>query len=136
MFKQIREDFREINEYISQAITTATSTIKMRLLIYMANLKQKTYNKRFFVSIIITPRGERLKVFDNEAFKYFKRKKWLPKNMTTLELEQKCFYATPLSNNNNVSKDERKKATKKYVNYMKSIRMISKVSGRVNRRTA
>ncbi len=133
MFKQIREDIREIGEYISQAWTTITSTTKIRLLIYMANIMQKTYNRRFFVSIIVTPRGERLKIFDKYMFNQYKRKRWLPKRMTTLDLVQKCFYATPLSSNNNISKDERKKATRKYVRYVKSMRTIRVLSGRSSR---
>jgi len=134
MIKQIRSDFREIREYIGLAITTVTSTTKIRLLIFMANIMQKTYNRRFFVSIIVTPRGERLKIFDKYMFRAYKRKKWLPKTMTTLDLEHKCFYATPLSNNNNISKEDRKKATKKYVRYAKSIRTVNKVSGRLSRK--
>lgn len=127
MFKQIRSDFREIKEYAGQAITTITSTTKIRLLIFMADLMQKAYNRRFFVSIIDTQRGERLKIFDNQMFKTYKRLRWLPKRMTTLELEQKCFYATSLSKNNNVSKEDRNKAIKKYVTYTKTIRKVNKL---------
>lgn len=127
MFKQIRSDFIEIREYFSQAITTITATTKIRLLIFMANLMQKAYNRRFFVSIIDTQRGERLKIFDNQMFKTYKRLKWLPKRMTTLDLEQKCFYATSLSRNNNVAKEDRNKAIKKYVNYTKTIRKVNKL---------
>lgn len=123
MFKQIREDFKEIKEYINQTITTITSTIKIRLLIYMADLMQKTYNKRFFVTIICTPQGERLKIINNDMFKMYKRRGWMRKTMPEIELADKCFYATPLSKNNNIPKEERKKATEKYVSYTKMIRM-------------
>jgi len=140
MFKQIGADFREIWEYIKDAYTVIVSSFKIRLLIFMANLLQKVHNKRFFVTIIERPQivsdymtgkqkvvySERLKIINNDMFKQYKRKGWMPKHMTTLQLEQKCFYATPLSNNNNVSKDSRKAAIKKYTQYSKMMRVVGR----------
>lgn len=132
MFKQIIEDFREIGGYMSDAYIVIVSSIKIRLLIFMADLLQRVHNKRFFVSVIVKPiihknrivgESERLKIFNNAMFKEFKRKGWMPKRMTTLELQEKCFYATPLSKNNNVSKENRKKAIKQYTQYSKLMRM-------------
>lgn len=126
MFKEIRSDLKEISEYLHDAYTVVVSSIKIRLLIFMSDLLQKVHNRRFFVSIIEKPIGERLKIFDKYMFNDFKRKGWMPKRMTTLELEQKCFYATPLSRNNKVTKEARRKAVKQYTQYSK---LIKKVQG-------
>ena len=134
MFKQIISDFREIGEYLKDAYTVIVSSIKIRLLIFMADLLQKAHNKRFFVSVIVRPvikdnriigESERLKIFNNEMFKQYKRKGWMPKRMTTLELQQKCFYSTALSKNNNVSKENRRKAIKQYTQYSKLMRRVA-----------
>lgn len=93
----------------------------------MCNLLQKAHNRRFFVSVIVKPEGERLKIFDKYMFNTYKRRGWLPKKMTTLELEQKCFYATPLSKNNKVTNEEKKKAVKQYTQYAKLMRKIQKM---------
>lgn len=133
MFKHIIEDFQEIGSYMSDAYIVIVSSIKIRLLIFMADLLQKVHNKRFFVSLIVRPvvkenkivgESERLKIFNNDMFKEYKRKGWMPKRMTTLELEQKCFYATPLSRNNNVAKEARRKAIKQYSKYTKIMRRL------------
>ena len=133
MVKQIIADFREIGGYLKEAYIVIVSSIKIRLLIFMADLLQRVHNKRFFVSVIVRPvihkgkivgESERLKIFNNDMFKEYKRKGWMPKKMTTLELEQKCFYATPLSKNNNVSKENRKKAIKQYTQYSKIMRRV------------
>lgn len=123
--KKILADFREISEYLKDAYTVLVSTIKIRLLIFMADLLQKAYNRRFFVSVIVKPNGERLKIFDKHMFNTYKRIGWMPKRMTTLELQQKCFYYTSVSKNNKVSHEERKKAIKQYNQYSKMIRSIA-----------
>ena len=127
MFKQLAADFREINEYLRDTYTVIVSSIKIRLLIYMSDLLQKVHNRRFFVSIIEKPGGERLKIFDKYMFNTYKRKGWMPKRMTTLELEQKCFYATPLSKNNNVTKEAKRKAIKQYTSYSTMMRNLQKI---------
>lgn len=135
MLKQIIADFREIGEYLSDTYTVIVSSIKIRLLIFMADLLQKVHNRRFFVSIIVRPiikdkkiigEAERLKIFDKYMFNDYKRRGWMPKKMTTLELQQKCFYATPLSRNNKVSKESRKKAIKQYTQYSKLMRAVAR----------
>ena len=125
MFKRIASDFREIRDYVKDLYIVITSTIKIRLLIYMADLLQKAYNRRFFVSVIEKPEGERLKIFDKQMFNKFKRRGWMPKHMTVLELQQKCFYSTPLSRNNKIDKQQRKDAVKKYQQYSKLMERIS-----------
>ena len=127
MFKQLWYDLREINEYLRDTYTVIVSSIKIRLLIYMSDLLQKVHNRRFFVSIIEKPGGERLKIFDKYMFNTYKRKGWMPKRMTTLELEQKCFYATPLSKNNNVTKEAKRKAIKQYTSYSTMMRNLQKI---------
>lgn len=127
MFKQIINDFREIGEYISDAYTVIVSSIKIRLLIFMSNLLQRVHNRRFFVSVIVKPTGERLKIFDKYMFNDYKRRGWLPKKMTTIELEQKCFYATPLNNNNKVTNEAKRKAIKQYTKYSKMMRKVQRL---------
>lgn len=135
MFKQIISDFREIGEYLKDAYTVIVSSIKIRLLIFMADLLQKVHNKRFFVSVIVKPlldgskiigEAERLKIFNNEMFKEYKRKGWMPKRMTTVQLQEKCFYFTPISRNNKVSKESRKAAIRQYTQYSKLMRVVAR----------
>lgn len=128
MFKQIISDFKEIGEYLHDAYIVIVSTIKIRLLIYMSDLLQKVHNRRFFVSVIEKPTGERLKIFDKYMFNNYKRRGWMPKRMTTLDLEQKCFYATPLNKNNKVTREERRKAVKNYTSYSRLIRRAQALS--------
>ncbi len=101
----------------------------------MADLLQKVHNKRFFVSVIVKPiiknnkivgETERLKIFNNEMFKEYKRKGWMPKRMTTVQLQEKCFYFTPTSKNNKVSKESRKAAIKQYAQYSKLMRVVAR----------
>jgi len=127
MFKLFIKDVQEICEYLKDTYTVIVSSIKIRLLIFMCNLLQKAHNRRFFVSVIVKPEGEKLKIFDKYMFNTYKRRGWLPKKMTTLELEQKCFYATPLSKNNKVTNEEKKKAVKQYTQYAKLMRKIQKM---------
>lgn len=135
MFKQIISDFREIGEYLKDAYTVIVSGIKIRLLIFMADLLQKVHNKRFFVSVIVKPviknnkivgETERLKIFNNDMFKEYKRKGWMPKRMTTVQLQEKCFYFTPISRNNKVSKESRKAAIRQYTQYSKLMRVVAR----------
>lgn len=135
MIKQIISDFREIGEYLKDAYTVIVSSIKIRLLIFMADLLQKVHNKRFFVSVIVKPlldgskiigEAERLKIFNNEMFKEYKRKGWMPKRMTTVQLQEKCFYFTPISRNNKVSKESRKAAIRQYTQYSKLMRVVAR----------
>ena len=127
MANQLIKDIKEIHEYLVDTYTVIVSSIKIRLLIFMSNMLQKVHNRRFFVSVIEKPEGERLKIFDKYMFDSYKRRGWMPKRMTTLELEQKCFYATPLNKNNKVTKDEKKKAIRQYANYSKMMRGVQRV---------
>lgn len=127
MANQLIKDIKEIHEYLVDTYTVIVSSIKIRLLIFMSNMLQKVHNRRFFVSVIEKPGGERLKIFDKYMFDSYKRRGWMPKRMTTLELEQKCFYVTPLNKNNKVTKDEKKKAIRQYANYSKMMRKVQRV---------
>ena len=135
MFKQIIFDLKEIGDYLADVYIVVVSSIKIRLLIFMADLLQKVHNKRFFVSVIVRPvieankivgETERLKIFNNDMFKEYKRKGWMPKRMTTVQLQEKCFYFTPISRNNKVSKESRKAAIRQYTHYSKLMRAVSR----------
>lgn len=123
MKEKIREFIGETVYHVTGAILMAMEAFKMKLAILLADMKQRAYNRRFFVVLItvgFNKKGipiERLRSIDNQQFKLFKRKGWLPKRMTTCDLQQKCFYATPLSKNNTLNKEERKAAINKYIRY-------------------
>lgn len=119
MFKDIVSDFKEFRIWFFNWLFYRRHTIKMNLAIRLADMKQKAFNKRYFIMLLELPSGDRLVSINNDEFKKLKTKKWLPKNMNYLDLEEQSFYQTPLSKNNTVNKKERVKAKKKYLKYAK-----------------
>jgi hypothetical protein len=93
-------------------------SVKLKLAVMLADMKQKAFNKRYFVVLVETPQGEdRLVSINNNEFKAFKRRGWLPKEMSFLELEEYSFYRTAVGLNNKQSSQEREKARKMYLRY-------------------
>lgn len=131
MKEKIKEMWSELIYHVNTWFVLSFEAFKLRLAILLADIKQKARNRRFFVVLMtvgLTRRGDpvvRLRSIDNEGFKYCKRKGWLPKRMTTLELHQKCFYATSLSKNNTFTREERRKAMRKYIRYQKAINHVN-----------
>lgn len=128
---ELKELIQELILHLRQSITLMFESIKLNLAIWLSNLKQKATNKRYFVVLLTVGYSHkgipktRLRSINNEDFKILKRKKWLPKSMTTLELEQKCFYATALSKNNSWSYEERQRAKKRYLEYYKMMHKLN-----------
>lgn len=119
MFKDIVSDFKEFRIWFLNWLFYRRHAIKMNLAIRLADMKQKAFNKRYFIMLLELPSGDRLVSINNDEFKKLKIKKWLPKNMNYLDLEEQSFYQTPLSKNNTVNKKERVKAKEKYLKYAK-----------------
>jgi len=115
----IRNDFNELLVGLHNLFFYWRHSIKLRLAIVLADMKQKAYNKRYFVVLLDIPGKEKLVSINNNEFDNLKRKKWLPKNMSFLELEEKSFYQTALTLNNTTTREQRKSAKEKYLKYAK-----------------
>lgn len=119
MFKDIVADFKELRVWLSNWLFYRRHAIKMGLAIRLADMKQKAFNKRFHVMLLELPSGEKLVSVSRDDINKFKRKKWLPKNVGMLELQDSIFYSTPLNRNNTSAPGDRMKAKKKYLKYAK-----------------
>lgn len=119
MFKDIVSDFKEFRIWFLNWLFYRRHALKMKLAIRLADMKQKAFNKRYFIMLLELPSGDRLVSINNDEFKKLKLKKWLPKDMSYLDLEDQSFYQTPLSKNNTVNKKERIRAKEKYLKYAK-----------------
>lgn len=126
----MKEFINELIYHVRAWFILSLEAIKLKLAIWLSDMKQKANNRRYFVVLLTvghnkngTPKT-RLRSINNHEFKHLKRIKWLPKRMTTLELEQKCFYATPLSNNNKWTKEQRAEAKARYLNYYKVMHQL------------
>jgi hypothetical protein len=117
MFKGITNDFREFRLWALNYLFYRRHAIKLKLAVALADIKQKAFNKRYFVVLLEMPDRDRLVSINNKEFEVFKRRKWLPKKMTYLELEEYSFYQTNLALNNKQSKEKRTEARKKYLKY-------------------
>lgn len=122
--------FREVAFHVGAYWLLRMEAFKLSLAIRLADVKQRARNKRYHVVLMevgVQKNGSplrRLRSIDESGFHYCRRKGWLPKRMSYLELEQKSFYSTPLSLNNSYSQSERKKAMAKYMRYQKVINHI------------
>jgi hypothetical protein len=117
MFREIINDLKEFKLWLLNYLFYRRHAIKLKLAIMLADIKQKAFNKRYFVVLVETPEKDRLVSINNREFEIFKRKKWLPKEMTYLDLEKYSFYQTKLGLNNKQSKKQRAEARKKYLKY-------------------
>ena len=115
----IREDFKEFRTWLYNWFVYRRLSLKMGLAIRLADMKQKAWNKRYHVMLLELPGGDKLVSINNEDINRFKRKKWLPKKATMLDLKDSIFYSTPLNRNNKTSPEERRAAKDKYVRYAK-----------------
>ena len=119
IFKAIVEDVREIIAWAKSMYLLWRKSLRMKLAISLADMKQKAFNKRYFIMTMQIGNTEKLVSVTRDDVVRLKRKKWLPKEFTHIELEQECFYMTDLSRNNTLSKEAREKALKKYRKYIK-----------------
>ncbi|NDV46107.1 hypothetical protein D0T49_03505 [Paludibacter sp. 221] len=130
LMERISEFIRELKFHTKASFILYIEAIKLKLAIHLSDIKQKAKNRRFFVismQVGIKENGDsiiRLRSIDNDGFKYCKRMGWLPKHMSYLELQQKCFYSTSLSRNNTQTTEEKKKAMEKYIRYQKMLNRV------------
>lgn len=126
----MKEFIQELVYHVKTWLILTLESIKLTLAIWLSDMKQKANNKRYFVILLIVGYDKkgvpktRLRSINNNEFKQLKRIKWLPRKMTTLELEQKCFYATALSKNNKWTKEEREEAKRRYLRYYKVVHQL------------
>ena len=121
MFKEIVGDFKEGCVWFSNWLFYKRMSVKMGLAIRLADVKQRAYNKQYHIMLLALPTGEKLVSLNKNDMARFKRKKWLPKNMSFFDLKHSdsIFYSTPLDRNNKSSAKERKEAREKYLKYAK-----------------
>lgn len=94
-------------------------SIALSLAISFANLKQKAFNRRFFV---ILNHNDRLITVCNNDIKRLKQKGYLSKNLTHYDVLEKSFYYTPVSRNNSdkITPQQRRRKRRLYLAYMKT----------------
>lgn len=115
----VRSDFREFGIWLHNWLVYRRQSFKMGLAIRLADMKQKAWNKQYHVMLLELSDGEKLVSVNNEDINRLRRKKWLPKKATMLELKKSIFYSTPLNRNNKSKPEERKAARDKYIRYSK-----------------
>ena len=124
MFKEMVSDFKEFRVWLFNWLFYRRQSIKMSLAMKLADIKQRAYNKRYHVMLLDLPGGDKLVSVNRDDIERFRRKKWLPKKIGMIELENKSiFYSTPLNRNNKSTQEERAKAKEKYLKYAKKNRL-------------
>lgn len=127
LFTIIRNDFREYWYSLKNYLYYRRYALKMSVAIHLADMKQKAFNKQYHVMILELGGAEKLVSVSKNDINRFKRKKWLPKQATMLDLgRSSIFYSTPLSRNNKFTNKERKAAREKYMKYVKSRRLLKR----------
>jgi len=121
MVKEIVQDFREYGVWFGNWLFFKRQSVKMNLAIRLADVKQKAFNKQYHIMLLCLPTGEKLVSVNRDDIMRLKRKKWLPKDMSTFDLTHSysIFYSTPLNRNNKSSREERRAAREKYLKYAK-----------------
>ena len=117
---EIKSDIKELKGWLSSMYTLWRKSVRLRLAIRMADMKQKAFNRRYYIMLMEFRGAERLVSVSRDDINRFKRKKWLPKRFPHLDAERECFYRTDLSRNNTVSRTERERAMKHYRKYLAS----------------
>lgn len=99
-------------------------SISLSLAISFANLKQKAFNRRFFV---ILNHDDRLMTVCNADIKQLKQNGYLPKHLTHYDILEKSFYYTPVSRNNSnqITPEQRRRKRRLYLAYMRTKRFFS-----------
>jgi hypothetical protein len=125
--QEILDDLKNVLEFVKDICFLQIHRFKLRLAVWLAEIKQRAFNKRFFV--ILMPLKIKngklvtgLRSITASDLKWYKRKKLIPKNYGYLELSKQAFYQTPLSLNNKFSQDDRRTAMEKYMNMIKLLR--------------
>lgn len=98
-------------------------SIALSLAISFANLKQKAFNRRFFV---ILNHNDKLITVCNIDIKRLKQKGYLPKHLTHYDILEKSFYYTPVFRNNSakITPEQRRRKRRVYLAYMRAKKFI------------
>ena len=121
----MKDFLKELILHIRVGYILKLEALKLRLAIWLSNIKQKAHNRRYFVIPITVGHNKngkpkiRLRSINNKEFNWMKSNGLLRRHMTTLELEQQCLYATPLSKNNKWTREQREAAKARYLRYYK-----------------
>lgn len=109
---------RTFKQYIRLSLYLIKKSIALTLAIALANLKQKAFNKRFYV---ILDQKDRLITLNNAEIKHLKQKGYLSKHLNHLDILEKSFYYTPATRNdtNRLTPEQRLHKRKLYLNYCK-----------------
>ena len=118
--KGFKSDLIEFRNWIIEMYFLWRWSLRMKFAISLANMKQRAINKRYFVMSMELKNSEKLVSINRDDLIRLKRKKWLPKHFSYLDLEREAWYQTDLKRNNTLSKEERAKAIKRYLKYQKS----------------
>ena len=112
--------------------------LRLDVAIFMANALQRARNKRFYV--VENAKGKLIWIC-NEDIKLMKRPRtvrhiingklrtfkvtMLPKNISHLDIMEKCLYYTPISRNNSngITVEERNRRQANWLRYMETIRL-------------
>ena len=117
MFTNLIQTIKELRVWLSDFLFFRRHAFKLALAIRLANMKQRAFNKRYYVMLIETSKGDRLTSINNDEFKTFKRRGWLPKRMTHLDLEREAFYQTPIGLNNSFDSTQQQASKERYLRY-------------------
>lgn len=115
----------ELKSFITELIDWAKKMFKLwrqyvrlKLAIRLADMKQRAFNRRYYIMLMEYHGHERLVSVSREDLKRLKRKKWLPKWFSHIDATRECFYMTDLSRNNTLSREAREQAMRKYRKYI------------------
>jgi hypothetical protein len=131
---ELGELWAELRLFVPAYMVMLVESVKLRLAIALADIKQKAHNKRYHVVLVtvgIDKRGipvNKLRSINNRDFSYCKRMGWLPKRMTFLDLERKAYYSTSLDRNNTLRREERRKAKERYMQYQRMFKTLMMAS--------
>jgi hypothetical protein len=116
MFKEIIKDFKEFKSWVNEYLFVKRFSTKLYLAIKLADIKQKAFNKQYFV--VLAPDG-RLVAINNKDIKKLKQRNLIDKHMDSLSIKRKSFYYTSQSKNNTMPDKERLEAKTRYLTYSK-----------------
>ncbi|MDR2917836.1 MAG: hypothetical protein LBV72_00515 [Tannerella sp.] len=117
--KGLKQDLLEINGHLAKKYVLWRQSLRLKLAMSLADMKQRATNKRYYIMTMEVPKGEKLVSINRDDLNRLKRKKWLPKNFSHLDLERESWYQTDLKRNNSLTKEEQAKAMKRYRKYLK-----------------
>ena len=115
---QVREDGRDGLAWVLGMLRLWRLSVRLKLAVRMADMKQKAFNRRYYVMLLEYGGRDRLVSVSRDDINRFKRRKWLPKNFSHIDAQEAGFYQTDLSRNRLDSAEAREAALRKYRRYV------------------